>query len=64
MITTGLAAAIGGVLTAAMQLISGRNQSRAQAAEVITRAAGGVVDRLEHENIELRARIKELEDRQ
>lgn len=63
LITGGLAAAIGGVATAAMQLVSRRNEGRAAAAELVSRAAGGLVDRLEKENLELRARIKELEDK-
>lgn len=60
-IWTGTAAALGGVVTAALQLVMKRGESRAAAAELVSRAAGGLVDRLEHENLELRARIRELE---
>lgn len=62
LITGGLGAAIVGLAGAAMQLVAKRGEARAAAADLIARAAGGMVDRLEHENVELRERLAELEE--
>jgi hypothetical protein len=43
--------------------VSRRSESRATAADLVTRAASNLVDRLEKENAELRARISRLEKR-
>jgi hypothetical protein len=62
LITGGLGATLGGVLTAALQVVSKRGESRATAAELVTRAAGQMVDRLDRENKQLREAILLLTD--
>jgi NAD(P)H-hydrate repair Nnr-like enzyme with NAD(P)H-hydrate dehydratase domain len=63
LITGGLGATLGGIITAIVQVVSRRSESRATAADLVTRAASNLVDRLEKENAELRARISRLEKR-
>lgn len=62
LITGGVGAAIGGVVTAIIQVMSGRDQSRANAAEIVTKAAGNMVDRLDKENKQLREAVLLLTD--
>ena len=61
LITGGLGATIGTVLTAVIQLVSKRGESRAVAADRVTNAAGNLADRLykintdlEQENLHMR----------
>ncbi len=60
LITGGLAAALGGVFTAVLQAVSRHGESKASAADLVTKAAGAMVDRLEQEAKEARAELKEL----
>lgn len=60
LISGGIGATVGGILTAAMQLIGRRAESKAAATELIAKAAGSIVDRLERENEDLRAYIELL----
>lgn len=57
LITGGLGATIGSVATSMIQVISKHDESRATAAELVTRAAGTMVDRLDRENRALREAI-------
>lgn len=61
LITGGMGAAAGGVLTAILQIMSRRGESRARAADLVAGAAGGLaeqqaktIDRLDRENAKLR----------
>lgn len=58
----GLGAAIGGVLTAIVQAVSRKGESRATAADLVTKAAGTLVDRLDRENKQLREAVLLLTD--
>lgn len=62
LITGGMGAALGGVITAALQVMSRHGESRATAAAIVTKAAGGLVERFEHENKELREAVLLLTD--
>jgi seryl-tRNA synthetase len=53
LITGGLGATIGTVLTAVIQLVSKRGESRAVAADRVTNAAGNLADRLDKINTDL-----------
>lgn len=57
LVTGGLGATVGGVLTAIVQAVSKRGTDKATAAELITKAAGSMVDRVEAENRQLRKAI-------
>lgn len=57
LITGGLGATVGGVLTAVIQMFGRRSESRAAAADLITKAAGSMVDRLDRENKALREAV-------
>ncbi len=64
LITGGLGAAVGGIITAVVQVVSKRGESRAAAAELVTRAAGSMIDRLQAENDDLRSVISDILDAQ
>lgn len=53
LITGGLGATVGTVLTAVIQLVSKRGESRAVAADRVTNAAGNLADRLDKINADL-----------
>lgn len=57
LLTGGVGATIGGVLTAAIQTAGRRHESKASAADLITKAAGTMVERLDEENRQLRKAI-------
>lgn len=52
-ITGGLGATLGGVMTALIQVLSKKSESRAKAADIVADAAGGLADRLNHMNEDL-----------
>ena len=56
-LTGGLGATLGGVITAVIQTFSKRGESRAAAADLISKAAGSIVERLDAENKALREAI-------
>jgi hypothetical protein len=56
-VTGGLGATLGGVMTALVQAVSRRNEGKATAADLITKAAGSMVERIEAENKQLRKAI-------
>lgn len=62
LLTGGIGAALGSVATAVLQLLGHKAESRATAADLVTRAAGNLVDRLEKDNADLRARLARAED--
>ena len=62
LITGGIGAALGGIATAIIQVMSSRGESRANAAAIVTKAAGSMVDRLDRENKQLREAILLLTD--
>ena len=62
LITGGLGAALGGIITAIVQVMSRAGESRATAAELVTRAASTLVEQLQADNERLRERIAELEN--
>ena len=62
LVTGGLGATIGGLLTAVLQVMSRRVESRATAADLVTKAAGTLVDRLDRENKALREAVLLLTD--
>ena len=62
LLSGGLGATIGGILTAAISVFGRRGESRATAAELVTRAAGEMVDRLRSENKSLREAVLLLTD--
>ena len=53
----GLGATIGGIATAIIQVMSHRNESKATAADLITKAAGTLVERFDAENKALRKAV-------
>lgn len=53
-ITGGFGATLGSIVTSIIQVISKRGESLANAADVITGAAGKLADRLEAENVAMR----------
>lgn len=57
LLTGGLGATIGGVVTALVQVLSRKSESRATAADLVSRAAGTMADRLSKENHQLRTAI-------
>jgi len=57
LVTGGLGATVGGVLTAMVQALGRRSEAKATAADLITKAAGTMVDRIEAENSQLRKAI-------
>jgi hypothetical protein len=66
-ITGGIGAAAGGVITAIIQVTSRRGESRAKAADLVAGAAGGLatqqantINRLDKENDQLRAALLSL----
>ena len=61
-LTGGLGATIGSVITAVVQVLSHRGESRATAADLVTKAAGTLVDRLDRENKQLREAVLLLTD--
>ena len=62
LLTGGVGATIGSIVTAAIQVVGKRSESRAAAADLVTRAAGTMIDRLDRENHELREAILLLTD--
>lgn len=58
----GLGAALGGVVTAILQITSKRGESHAVAADLVTKAAGALADRLSTENHQLREAVLLLTD--
>ncbi len=59
---TIIAAVLGStVMAAVVNALAGRRKLGADATKVITEAAGGVVERLEHENGRLQQRVQRLE---
>lgn len=61
-VTGGLGATVGGLLTALLNVWSRRGESRAAAADLVTKAAGTLVDRLDRENKALREAVLLLTD--
>lgn len=62
LITGGVGAALGGIITAIVQVISTHGESRANAAAIVTKAAGSMVERLDQENKQLREAVLLLTD--
>jgi len=62
LITGGLGATIGSVITAIMQVTSKRSEAKANAADLVTNAAGRMIDRLDKDNAELRTAFLMLTD--
>ena len=62
LLSGGLGATIGSVVTAVLQIQSKKGESRANAAKVITDAAGTMVERLTHDNERMRIAILLLTD--
>jgi len=62
LVTGGLGATIGGIVTAGIQVMSRRGESKAVAADLVTKAAVSMVDRLDRENKALREAILLLTD--
>ena len=56
-ITGGIGAAVGAVTAATVQVLGKRGESRAHAADLVTNAAGRMVDRLDSDNASLREAI-------
>lgn len=56
-LTGGVGATVGGLLTAVVQTLSGRGQSKAAAADLVSKAAGSIVARLDQENKALREAV-------
>lgn len=56
-LTGGVGATLGGLITAVIQTLSGRSQSKAAAADLVSKAAGSIVARLDQENKALREAI-------
>lgn len=56
-LTGGLGATLGGILTAVIQTFSKRGESKAAAADLVSKAAGTIVARLDAENKALREAI-------
>jgi predicted metal-dependent hydrolase len=61
LITGGVGATVGGVLTAIVQSVSHKNESRAAAADLVTNAAGNLADRLDKLNTRLERQLTEVE---
>jgi len=61
-VTGGLGATVGGILTALIQAASSRATSKATAADLVTKAAGNLVERVEEENRQLRTALLLLLD--
>lgn len=57
LVTGGIGATVGSILTAVIQSLSGRAKSRAEAAEIITGASDRIIIRLEKENKSMRKAI-------
>lgn len=57
LVTGGVGATIGGIITAVIQVLSHRGESRATAADLVTKAAGTMVERLDRENRSMRKAI-------
>lgn len=57
LITGGLGATLGGIVTAVLQVAGKRGESKATAADLVSKAAGTIVTRLDAENRNLREAI-------
>jgi hypothetical protein len=57
-----LGAALGGVITGIIQALSHKAESRATAADLVTKAAGSMVERYDKENKQLRQAVLLLTD--
>lgn len=62
LLSGGLGAAMGSILTAILQINSKKGEARATAAKIITDAASEMLDRLNEENKRMRAAILLLTD--
>lgn len=62
LVSGGVGAAIASILSAAINSWSKKGESRANAADLVTSAAGGLVDRLEKENARLNDTNKKLRE--
>lgn len=62
LLTGGVGATLGSLLTAVFQVMGHRGESRANAADLVTKAAGAMVDRLDRENRALREAVLLLTD--
>jgi len=69
LLTGGLGAAIGTAITAVIQVVGHKSESRASAADLVTHAAGGlaeqqdrIIDRLTKENEKMRKAVWMLSD--
>ena len=62
LVSGGLGATIGGILTSVIQTMSRRDESRAAAADLVSKAAGSLVARLDKENKALREAVLLLTD--
>jgi hypothetical protein len=62
LITGGLGTALGGIVIAIVQVISGKGESRAAATDRITNAAGNLTDRLDAMNTRLEAENRTLRE--
>lgn len=61
-ITGGLGAAIASVVIAVINSFSKKGESRANAADLVTNAAGGLIDRLNQDNKDLRGENRHLRE--
>lgn len=61
-ITGGIGAAVGAVTAATVQVLGKRGESRAHAADLVTSAAGRMVERLDEDNTHLREAVLLLTD--
>lgn len=57
LVTGGLGATFGGIITAVLQVVGKRGESKAAAADLVSKAAGSIVARLDQENKALREAI-------
>ncbi len=62
LVTGGFAAGFGAIVMAVVQTWGKKSESRANAADLVTNAAGRMIDRLDKENAELRTAFLMLTD--
>lgn len=61
-VSGGLGAAIASVVIALINTFSKKGESRASAADLVTNAAGGLIDRLNQDNKDLRSENRSLRE--
>lgn len=62
LVTGGVGATVGSVVTALIQVFSRRGESKAAAADLVTKAASTIIERLDRENKSLREAVLLLTD--